>query len=206
MTDPRLQEMLNRTAALHGHLCPRQVLGVRMGLHAGELLDLSLPQQDKRLLTIVETDGCFADGVSAATGCWLGRRTLRCVDYGKVAATFVDTISGSAVRIAPAADARQLAAHYAPQATDRWTAYLHGYQVMPVAELLQIRLVELAVPVASLVSRPDHRVTCELCHEEIFNEREVHLHGQVLCCSCAGDAYLQPPLAAVTVGRGSGAR
>ena len=55
------------------------------------LLNLPLPQKDKRLLTFVETDGCFADGVSVATGCWLGRRTMRLVDYGKVAATFVDT-------------------------------------------------------------------------------------------------------------------
>jgi formylmethanofuran dehydrogenase subunit E len=43
------------------------------------------------LLTILETDGCAADGVSAATGCWVGRRTLRVEDFGKVAATFVDT-------------------------------------------------------------------------------------------------------------------
>ena len=50
-----------------------------------------LPQTDKRLYTFVETDGCFADGVMVATGCSLGHRTLRLIDYGKVAATFVDT-------------------------------------------------------------------------------------------------------------------
>jgi formylmethanofuran dehydrogenase subunit E len=60
------------------------VLGVRIGLAAGEALDLDLPRADKRLLMLVETDGCFADGVSVATGCWLGRRTLRLVDYGRV--------------------------------------------------------------------------------------------------------------------------
>ena len=83
-----LTELLKESAALHRHLCPRQVLGVRMGLLAAEVMGLDLPQTDKRLLTIIETDGCAADGISVATGCWVGRRTLRVEDYGKVAATF----------------------------------------------------------------------------------------------------------------------
>jgi formylmethanofuran dehydrogenase subunit E len=62
-----------------------------MGLHAGQLLQLDLPRTDKRLFVLVETDGCLTDGVAVATGCWFGRRTLRLVDQGKVAATFVDT-------------------------------------------------------------------------------------------------------------------
>ncbi len=46
---PTLKELLDQTTAMHRHLCPRQVLGVRMGLYAGELLRLTLPQSDKRL-------------------------------------------------------------------------------------------------------------------------------------------------------------
>ena len=57
-----LQELLDKTAEYHHHLCPRQVLGVRMGMYAGELLGLELPQPRKRLLAIMETDGCGADG------------------------------------------------------------------------------------------------------------------------------------------------
>ena len=91
---------------MHKHLCPRQVLGVRMGQYAGELLRLELPQQDKRLYTFVETDGCFVDGVTVATGCSVGHRTLRLMDQGKVAATFVDMRSGKAVRIWPDAQCR----------------------------------------------------------------------------------------------------
>ena len=68
----QLTDLLEQTVTLHHHLCPRQVLGVRMGMLAGELLGLELPQTDKRLITFVETDGCFADGVAVATGCTLG--------------------------------------------------------------------------------------------------------------------------------------
>jgi formylmethanofuran dehydrogenase subunit E len=57
-----LDDILEQAAALHRHLCPRQVLGARMGILAGRLLSLELPQQNKRLYTFVETDGCFADG------------------------------------------------------------------------------------------------------------------------------------------------
>ncbi len=96
-----LAVLLERAAAWHDHLCPRQMLGVRMGVYAAELLALDLPQRDKRLLTFVETNDCFADGVAVATGCWLGRHTLRLVDYGKVAATIVDTHTERALRIRP---------------------------------------------------------------------------------------------------------
>lgn len=190
MTDQRFQTLLSRSATLHSHLCPRQVLGVRMGMYAAELLGLELPQTDKRLLTIVETDGCFADGVAVATGCWLGHRTLRSVDHGKVAATFIDTITGEIVRIRPSLDARTLAARYAVSASDRWHAYLEGYQHMPIEELLVVDRVQLNHSIEELVSSPDCKVTCANCHEEVFNEREVMVNGEPLCRSCAGQPYL----------------
>lgn len=186
--------LLDATAALHDHLCPRQVLGVRMGMEAARLLHLDLPQarSHKRLLTIVETDGCFADGVSVATGCWLGHRTLRCVDLGKIAATFVDTHTGLAVRLCPAAEARALASSYAPDVESRWHAYLEGYQAMPADILLRADWVTLVVPVETLISSPDRRAVCDTCGEEIFNGREVVADGRTRCRACAGDPYGVP--------------
>ncbi len=64
-----LAVMLRKSASMHRHLCPRQVLGVRMGILAGKLLGLDLPQERKRLFVFMETDGCAADGVSVSTGC-----------------------------------------------------------------------------------------------------------------------------------------
>lgn len=186
-----LNELLERSAALHRHLCPRQVLGIRMGLWAGELLALELPQSHKRLLTLVETDGCFSDGVAVATNCWVGRRTMRVEDYGKVAATFVDTHSSQAWRIVPHADARTLAAAYAPEATNRWQAMLLGYQRMPTDELLVAQRVKLRTPVGEIVSRAGIRAFCDQCGEEIMNAREVHVDGATLCRACAMGGYYQ---------------
>lgn len=186
-----LETLLAESAALHRHLCPRQVLGVRIGLHAGELLDLELPQQRKRLLTIVETDGCFADGVSVATNCWVGRRTLRIEDYGKTGATFVDTRSGNSFRITPVPDVRTRAPEYAPEGRNPWEQMLLAYQRMPTSLLLSSRPVTLTRDLSLLISRPGVRSRCERCEEEIINEREVRTGGLVLCRACAGDAYYQ---------------
>lgn len=186
-----LEELLHASAALHHHLCPRQVLGVRMGMLAGKLLELDTPRRDKRLLALVETDGCAADGVAAASGCWVGRRTLRVIDFGKVAATFVDTIDGRALRIAPRPEIRLRAREYAPGAKSRWAAQLEGYQRMPEQELLRAQEVRLVFSLARLLSKPGYRVACRACAEEILNEREVLREGMTLCRACAGESYYQ---------------
>ncbi|KAA3656164.1 MAG: formylmethanofuran dehydrogenase [Chloroflexi bacterium] len=189
---PSFEELLQISAKLHKHICPRQVLGVRMGMAAGKWLGLDLPQTNKRLLAIVETDGCGADGISAATGCWVGRRTLRMVDFGKMAATFIDTRSGCAVRIAPSHASRELAKLVAPDAKNRWEAYLLGYQRMTDEELLNVQPVELELSVEQLISRPGVRVNCTQCGEEIINEREVMVGKRPFCKACAGERYYRP--------------
>lgn len=187
-----LSEILSVSASHHKHLCPRQVLGARLGLAGAAALGLEIPRTDKRLLIILETDGCFADGIEAATGCSVGHRTLRIEDYGKIAATFVDVQTGQAIRLAPRLDVRQLACDL-PQADSRhYFAQLQAYQVMPDPELLTIQPVELTTPVAEIISRPIVRVNCQGCGEEIINERELTVNGTVLCRTCAAGGYYHP--------------
>jgi formylmethanofuran dehydrogenase subunit E len=192
LADEHLAALLQQSAALHAHLCPRQVLGVRMGLLGGRLLGLDVPQTGKRLLAFVETDGCAADGVAVATGCTVGHRTLRVIDFGKVAVTLVDTETERAVRITPSPRSRTRALDYAPDARSRWHAQLAAYQIMPDDELLIARPVVLRVSLEALLSKPGRRVTCEACGEEIINEREVVHEGTVLCRACAGERYYDP--------------
>jgi formylmethanofuran dehydrogenase subunit E len=184
-----LGELLQQSAARHNHVCPRQVLGVRMGVLAAALLNLPLPQSDKRLLTLIETDGCFADGVAIASGCELGHRTLRLIDYGKAAATFIDTHTEQAVRIAPHPCSRERAAVYGAGEASRWHGYLKAYQTMPDDELFVVQHVIPQFSVTELLSTPSHRVSCAQCGEEIINEREIVRDGIVLCRACAGQAY-----------------
>lgn len=187
-----LQEILVISSARHTHLCPRQVLGARIGLAGAFALGFELPRHDKRLLIILESDGCFADGVEAATGCTVGHRTLRIEDYGKVAATFVDSQTGQALRVAPRFDVRERAYDYVPGESRHYLAQLRGYQVMPDDKLLTIQSVQLTVPVRQIVSRAGVRVICDGCGEEIINKREFLVDGQTLCHTCAlGGYYVQ---------------
>ncbi|MCS6849330.1 MAG: FmdE family protein [Anaerolineae bacterium] len=191
-----LDRYRDRLLQLHDHICPRQILGLRMGELAGRLLNISLPQKDKRLFVFVETDGCFADGVMVATGCSLGHRTLRLMDQGKVAATFVDTRSDpyGGLRIWPRPTIRQQARALCPDLSSRWHAQLEAYQRMPDDELLAWARVELVVSVKALISRPGVRATCDRCGEEIINERERWVDGMRLCAHCAGEAYFASPI------------
>jgi formylmethanofuran dehydrogenase subunit E len=192
-----LNDLLDESAARHKHLCPRQVLGARMGLLGAQRLGIDLPGPDKRLLVVVETDGCFADGISIATGCTVGARTLRLIDHGKVAAVFVDTYTRQAVRIVPRRESRELARQYAPQAQSRWHAQIEAYQNMPEDELFDTQQVALTLSLEKLLSKPGRKVICDQCGEEIINEREVIQAGRTLCRACAGDGYWrglrQPP-------------
>jgi formylmethanofuran dehydrogenase subunit E len=201
-----LELFLKSSAARHhNHLCPRQVLGVRIGMYAAEWFGIALPQDDKRVFVFVETDGCLIDGITAATGCSVGRRTMRVLDYGKTAATFVDTLTERAVRITPARTARARALAYAPNAPDRWHAQLAAYQIMPNDELLIAHQVMLTVSLKQIISQHGLRVVCERCGEDIINERYVMHDDQLLCQPCAGNGYyvLDAPSLTESVARAS---
>lgn len=195
MNQTLITNLLNLSSARHKHLCPRQVLGVRIGLAGGLALGLELPRPDKRLLVIVETDGCFADGVEVATGATMGHRTLRLEDYGKIGATFIDTKTEQAVRVCPQLDVREQAVLYAPHEPRHYFAQLAAYQTMPDEQLLTVQKVVLTRPLKEIVSRPGVRVNCDQCGEEIINEREISQNGQLLCRACAGLGYYTPVLA-----------
>jgi formylmethanofuran dehydrogenase subunit E len=187
-----LSSLLASTSSRHSHLCPRQVLGVRMALAGVATLEprtSSGLRRNKDLVVIAETDGCFSDGLEVAARVSVGHRTLRIEDYGKVAATFVDARSGDAVRIAPRLDVRSRALDYAPDEKRHYFAQLAGYQVMPDDELFSVTPVILGPSIEEIISRAGVRTNCAACGEEIINEREIVVGGAAYCRSCLGQSY-----------------
>ena len=188
-----LDTLLSEAAAAHGHLCPGQVLGVRMAVAGCRALGIDEPRGSKRLLVYVEIDRCAADAIGSVTGCRLGKRTLKHVDYGKLAATFVDTVTGRAVRVVALEEARERAPAYALHvASDRHAVQSAAYAVMPDEELLAVHKVRLTVPEEDQPGPPVSRVRCAVCGEGINDRREVRDNGRVLCRACAGGAYYEP--------------
>jgi formylmethanofuran dehydrogenase subunit E len=95
------ESLLDESVKIHGHLCPGQVLGVRMSMIGLELIGIADPKgkDRKKLIVYVEIDRCATDAVQSVTGCSLGKRSLKFADFGKMAATFVNLETGKAVRI-----------------------------------------------------------------------------------------------------------
>ena len=176
---------------LHRVLCPRQVLGVRSALLAGRMLGVPFPQIEKRVVALAEIDGCYTDGLLVASGCSVGHRTLRVLDFGKIAATFLDTERRVAVRVWPRPGIRDAAGAYARAPESHWHAQRAGYARMPDAELLAYRPVEVAASlVRELLEGWEGRVVCAGCGEEVLHHREVAVGDAAFCRSCAGAGYL----------------
>jgi formylmethanofuran dehydrogenase subunit E len=180
-------DLLREAVAFHGHLCPGQVLGVRMTVAGCRALAVAHPQQaGKRLVVFVEIDRCATDAIQALTGVSLGKRTLRHVDYGKAAATFVDTVARQAVRVVARDDARALAGAVTPWERDARRAQTAAYRTLPEDRLLRLERVTIE---PGWLDRRRARVLCAQCGEGVSYEREVRAGGRVLCRACAGEAY-----------------
>jgi formylmethanofuran dehydrogenase subunit E len=187
-----LEEYIALAAEKHGHMCPGQVLGIRMAMLGLKALAIDDPAQHrKRLVTFVEIDRCATDAVSLVTGCRLGKRSLKFLDYGKVAATFLDLESHRAVRVVARDDARQKAQAMFPELADPHQAQLQAYKVMDEEELFTLQPVRVKLPPEDLPGRPRSRVTCEGCGEGVNDGRERRVDGRILCRSCAGESYYQ---------------
>ncbi len=185
------QTLLQAAVERHGHLCAGQVLGVRLALRGLAELGLEPEGVSKRLIAYVEIDRCATDAIGSVTGCSLGRRTLKHVDYGKMAATFVDTVTDRAVRVVVLDSARARAAAYAPSGLTRSAAQLAAYQVMPDSELFATQQVHVRIPEFDRPGHPLRRVACDRCGEGINDGREVVVDGETLCRACAQGAYYE---------------
>src|SRR5512145_3034275 len=93
------EALLSESARIHGHLCAGQVLGVRMSMLGLREIGIGDPKGSDRksLVVFVEMDRCATDAVQSVTGCSLGKRSMKFMDYGKMAATFLNLRTQMAV-------------------------------------------------------------------------------------------------------------
>ena len=184
-----LPALLAEAGRQHGHLCPGQVLGVRLAIAGCDRLGINNPKGSKRLVVFVEADRCGTDAIQTVTGCTLGKRTLKFVDYGKLAATFVDTQTGRAARVCARESAREAARDFAPDERDSHRAQMRAYKALPAAKLFTVEDVQVELSEADLPGRPRSRVLCEICNEGVNDGRELIVGGQTRCRACASGAY-----------------
>ncbi len=160
-----------------------------MAILGCERLGIYDPKSSKRLITFVETDRCGTDAVQTVTGCTLGKRTLKFIDYGKLAATFLDTDTGRAVRIAARESARDAALRFLPEEPDAHTAQLRAYKALPDEDLFSVEDVRVELAETDMPGRSRARAVCVQCGEGVSNGRELSVAGSTLCRACAGVPY-----------------
>ena len=187
-----LDEILLECERLHGHMCAGQLLGARMALLGCEAIGVDDPRgaDCKKLIVWVEIDRCMADAVSAVTGVRLGKRSLKYVDYGKVAATFVNTETNEAVRVVALESSRGLADQRFGEIAKKRERQFRAYSEATDEELFKIEYVALRLSDLDAPGSPRSRVICDVCHEGVNDGREVvQADGRVVCRSCAGESY-----------------
>lgn len=188
------EQLLMGSAEAHGHLCAGQVIGVRMAMLGCELICLDNPRrpdQIKKLIVYVEIDRCATDAIAYVTGARLGRRSLKFVDYGIMAATFVNLESKRAYRIVSTEESRELTSKYAPFITNKPLQQVEAYKVMPLEELFIVQEVAVEVPEADLPGPSRFKAVCAQCGQMVRDGKEVVNNGQALCVPCALGAYFR---------------
>ena len=189
-----LDEILIECEQLHGHMCAGQLLGARMALLGCRLAGLDDPRGIDRRKTIVwvEIDRCMADAVSAATGVRLGKRSLKYADYGKVAATFLNTETSKAVRVVARESSRALADERFSSIASKRERQFRAYSEASDEELFKIEYVDVQLSEMDLPGSPRSRVICEICGEGVNDGREVtRSDGSVVCRGCDSGTYYQ---------------
>lgn len=187
-----LDGLLQECENLHGHICPGQLLGVRMSMLGCRLTGISDPRgaDRKKLIVWVEIDRCVTDAISAVTGVRLGKRSLKYLDYGKVAATFLNVPERLSFRIAAKDESRGLADLRFPELESKKERQMSAYRGADEEELFKIEQVRVDLSELEMPGRPKRRQSCEQCGEGINDGREVSdALGRRICRPCAFGAY-----------------
>ncbi len=187
------EELLKESTRVHGHICAGQVIGVRMSMLALSLIGIHDPKcgDRKKLYVLVEIDRCATDAIQSVTGCSLGKRSMKWLDHGIMAATFVNLDSGVAVRVTALEEARELSVKYCAEIGDKYARQLEAYKIMTDDELFRIQHVAVDIPPEDLPGRPLRRVQCEVCSDWVQDKRELTVDGRILCRNCAGRSYFK---------------
>ena len=186
-----LDQYLREAESAHGHLCAGQVLGVRLAMAGLSRLGIDDPRgaDRKRLVTYVEIDRCATDAVMVVTGCRLGKRALKFVDWGKMAATFVDLQSGRAIRVAAKESSKDAARRLHPEIDGKNQQQMLAYREMTDDDLFEFQNVRVELGPEDLPGYKGERIVCAKCGEGINFHRELVRDGSTLCRGCAGESY-----------------
>ena len=190
------EEMIQKTVAFHGHMCPGLAIGIRAAEVA--LRDIGPHAHDEEVVAVVETDMCGVDAIQSLTGCTFGKGNLIHLDYGKNAFTFYRRSDGKGIRLVTRLEAfaepdpewealreRLGDADLTPEERKRFWE-LHAARSRQILDIPLDELFELKKPQGEIPrhARVMDSVACESCSEQVMETRTRRFEGKTLCIPC----------------------
>jgi len=190
------EELIQKTVAFHGHMCPGLAIGIRAAEVA--LRDIGPHAHDEEVVAVVETDMCGVDAIQSLTGCTFGKGNLIHLDYGKNAFTFYRRSDGKGIRLVTRPDAfgepdpewealreRLGDEGLTPEERERFWE-LHAARSQQILDIPLDELFELQEPQRDLPHRARvmDSVACEVCSEQVMETRTRRFEGKTLCIPC----------------------
>ena len=190
------EEMVQKTVAFHGHMCPGLAIGIRAAEVA--LRDIGPHAHDEEVVAVVETDMCGVDAIQSLTGCTFGKGNLIHLDYGKNAFTFYRRSDGKGIRLVTRPDAfgepdpefeslreRLGDEDLTPEERARFWE-LHAARSRQILDIPLDELFELKEPEGKTPrhARVMDSVACEGCSEQVMETRTRRFEGKTLCIPC----------------------
>jgi formylmethanofuran dehydrogenase subunit E len=190
-------DLFKKCLDFHGHLCP----GLALGYHAAQAGMQWLAAQraeDEEVVAIVETDACCVDAVQVITGCTFGKGNFIYRDYGKIAFTFFNRLTGKGVRIARTADKQdpvspeqrdlldQIRQETATGAAREEAGKLYAQvskRILDKQPEELFTITEVTVPLPER-ARIEPSANCDRCNEPVMESKLAHVQGERLCRGC----------------------
>jgi formylmethanofuran dehydrogenase subunit E len=173
--------LLEKAKEFHGEICPGIVMGTRMTIAGLRELGMDPHTKTRDLIVYAEVDRCAVDAIQAITGVTLGRRTLKLMNYGIFAATFIDTRSGKAVRVS-----------FLPAWPENPQGLMEFGKIVrnaPEKEVFRIQEVSVTIPPEEKPGFPSKKSTCSQCGEQIMDGKEEIIDNAPVCKKCAHGPY-----------------
>jgi formylmethanofuran dehydrogenase subunit E len=203
-----LAGLLHLTALIHGHHCVGSALGVIAGHYAMKALNVKENIGMEHVIAVVETNGCFSDGIQMVTGCSFGNNSLVYRDYGKTAFSLVKR-NGEGIRMSTRPELGDLLKDKNPETQELYRKIVnqrdatpeeedkmlelnkqHCFNVLniPAEKIFKIERVRVELPGYSRLL--DSHI-CLICGEKVMETKALKKGDKYYCADCGGGEYGQ---------------
>jgi len=179
-----LEKCLAEAKEFHGDACGGIQMGTRMAISGMRAIGILDPKGEDRkdLMVFVEIDRCPTDAIIAVTGCHPGKRTMKILDHGKMAATFINLKTNKAVRVS--SNNRQGNEIKTREMIEN-QPMTDDFAALSDDELFTVTEVNVFLKPEDMPGRPVRSIPCASCGERVLDMRDVEINGKYYCRTCA---------------------